>query len=110
MEGIKMEDKKIVGKETTSTTSCNLQPDGYWKVVSQIHDRVLYEGETEWIDEMVEAMSMDKDCETAIKTSMNSTLSYLLQNVYQNGFAGLVEYREYERKLNASKVESPQNS
>ena len=92
-------DKKIVGREYLSSTLCELGEDGYWKVKSETHDRVLYEGDTEWVDEMVDAIGIDRDCQSAIQTAMGSTLNYLTQNVYQNGFNGLVEYRAYQRQL-----------
>ncbi len=93
-------DKKIVGRHYYSSTNCMLAEDGYWKAVNEIHDRVLYEGETEWVEEKIEAMSFDSDIQTAIQTAMGSTLNYLVQNVYQQGFDGLVEYREFERAKN----------
>ncbi len=105
-----MDEKKVVGRKSSSVTVCNLQEDGYWKVVSEIVDDVLFEGDKDWTSEKVEAMAIDKDCSAAIRTSMNSTLGFILDNVYKNGFPGLVEYRAYERQLNASKTESIQNS
>jgi len=92
-------EKKIVGRIALSSTKCDLMEDGNWKAISEIWDKVLYEGETEWIEEKVDAMSIDNNAENAIQTSMGSTLNYLMQNVYNNGFRGLVEYREYERNL-----------
>jgi len=108
-----MEDRKIIGRESISGTFCELQEDGYWKVISEINDNVLYEyadGKTEWVKEKVDAKALDTDCQKAIQTAMNSTLGYLLDNVYKKGFSGLIELREYERRLNDSKVESPTNS
>jgi hypothetical protein len=96
-------EKKIIAREYISTTRCDLLEDGGWKAVNQVHDRVLREGETEWVDEMIEAMSMDTSVDDAIKTAMNSVLAYIVQNVYQNGFQSLVEYREYKRKLEEGK-------
>jgi hypothetical protein len=97
------QEKKIVGREYLSTTRCDLEEGGNWKAVNTIHDRVLYEGQTEWIDELVEAMSYDANCQQAIQTAMSSTLNYLIQNVYQNGFNGLVEYRAYQKQLEQRK-------
>lgn len=105
-----MDEKKVIGRKSASNTTCDLQEDGYWKVVSEIIDGVLYEGNEDWTTEKLEAMAIDKDCSAAIRTSMNSTLGFIIDNVYKNGFTGLVEYREYERQLNASKTESIQNS
>jgi hypothetical protein len=90
-------EKKIVGREFFSSTKCLLDDEDFWKATNLITDRVLYEGETEWVEETVDAMSIDKNCQSAIQTAMSSTLTYLAQNVYQNGFNGLVEFREYER-------------
>ncbi len=95
--------KKIIGRDYLSATKCTLESDGTWKAYSSITDRVLYEGETEWTEETVDAMSYDRDTQQAIQVAMSSTLQYLVQNVYQNGFNGLVEYRAYERKLKALK-------
>lgn len=92
-------DKKIVGRHYYSSTICSLESDDYWKAVNEIHDRVLYEGETEWVEEKLEAMSIDKDIQTAIQTAMGSTLNFLVQTVYASGFNGLVEYRQFERGL-----------
>jgi len=101
-------DKRIVGREYISSTKCHFEDDGTWKAINEIVDRVLYEGDTEWVEESVNAMSFDAACNTAIQTAMGSTLNYLLQNVYQNGFNGLVEYREYERSMkNDSQLQSP---
>jgi hypothetical protein len=91
--------EKIISREYISTTRCNLMDDGYWKATNEIADRVLYEGAEEWIDERVDAMAMDTNPKAAIKTSMESVLNYLVQNVYQNGFDGLIEYREFQNKL-----------
>jgi hypothetical protein len=73
--------------------------DGTWKAVSEIWDKVLYEDETEWHTAKVDAMAYDNDANSAIQTAMGSALNYLLQNVYQNGFKGLVEYEEYKKQL-----------
>jgi hypothetical protein len=97
------EEKKIIGRIALSSTKCDLQEDGMWKAVSEIWDKVLYEGETEWTEEMVTAMSFDNDSQSAIQTAMGGTLNYLLQNVYNNGFKGLIEYRDYERKLKSGR-------
>jgi hypothetical protein len=109
--------EKIISREYISTTRCNLMDDGYWKATNEIADRVLYEGAEEWIDERVDAMAMDTNPKAAIKTSMESVLNYLVQNVYQNGFDGLIEYREFQNKLAEKKggkvdpkVEGVQNS
>lgn len=96
-------DKKIVARENISSTKCVLQEDGSWKVTSTIYDKALLEGETEWIEETVEAMSFDSDVQRGVQTTMGSTLNYLTQTVYQNGFRGLIEYREYERSLDAAR-------
>lgn len=99
-------DSKIVAREYSSVTRCDLMEDGYWKAVTDTHDRVLYEGETEWRDEGVNAMAMDTNPQEAIKTAMNSVLSYIVQNVYQNGFSSLVEYRDYQKALEEKKAET----
>lgn len=96
-------DKEIIGREYLSSTRVDLDNDGTWKAVNEIHDRVLYRGETEWVDEVINAMSIDTDSQTAIQTAMSSTLNYLVQSVYQNGFKGLVEYRAYQRELDGAK-------
>jgi len=95
-------DKKIVAREYISTTRCDAKDGGWWEAYNKVTDRVLYEGENEFLEETVEAKAMDTDSQNAIQTAMNSTLSYLIQNVYQNGFKGLIEYREFQRKLEAS--------
>lgn len=97
------QDKKIVGRIYMSTTSTMLDEDGYWKAINSITDKVLYEGETEWVEEKIESMALDRDSTAAIQNSMNGSLSYLMQNVYQKGFNGLVEYRAFERRLNEPK-------
>lgn len=99
-------DKKVIAKEYVSTTRCDLMEDGYWKAVNDVHDRVLYEGEIEWVDEKVDAMSMDTDPAKAIQTAMSSSLNYIIQNVYQNGFSSLIDYREYQRALEQKKNEA----
>ncbi len=99
-------DKKVIAREYISTTKCDLMEDGYWKSVNEVADRVLYEGSDEWIDERVDAMAMDTDPKKAIKTAMESVLNYLLQNVYNNGFDGLIEFREYRKSLEEKKVEA----
>ncbi len=99
-------DKKVIAREYISTTRCDLMEDGYWKAVNEIADRVLFDGEEEWLDERVDAMSIDTDPKQAIKTSMQSVLNYLMQNVYQNGFEGLIEYREFQNKLAEKKEEA----
>lgn len=96
-------EKKIVGRESLSTTHCELEEDGTWKVLSEIGDAVLYDGESEWVSEKVDALVYNKDCQKAIEIAMNSTLGFLLDNVYKGGFKGLVEFREYERRLKEGK-------
>lgn len=92
-------DKKVISREHVSTTRCDLMEDGYWKAMTEVHDKILYEGETEWAVEMLNAMAMDTDPQEAIKVAMNSVLQYIIQNVYQNGFSSLVDYRRYQRDL-----------
>jgi hypothetical protein len=99
-------DKKIVSREYSSVTKCDLMDDGYWKAYTETKDAALYEGETEWVIEAVDAMSMDTDPSEAIKVAMNSVLQYIVTNVYQNGFKSLVEYREFERMAIAKKAEA----
>jgi len=101
-------DKKIVGRIALSSTKCELQEDGNWKAISEICDKVLYEGDTEWKEETVNAMSIDTDSQSAIQTAMGSTLNYLVQNVYNNGFNGLIEYREYQKQLEEGRKEKVQ--
>lgn len=103
-------DKSVISREYVSTTRCDLMEDGYWKAVNEVHDRVLYEEETEWVDEMVNAMSMDTNPEEAIKTAMNSVLQFIIQNVYQNGFASLVDYRNYQKSLEEKRTEAVSGS
>lgn len=97
-------EKKIVSREYISSTKCDLMEDGAWKAVNEVYDRVLYDGETEWVEEMVDAMAMDDRPDEAIKVAMNSVLAYIVQNVYQNGFTSLVEYRNYKRALEEKKA------
>lgn len=99
-------DKKVIAREYISTTKCDLMEDGYWKATNEVADRVLYEGESEWLDERVDAMSMDTDPKRAIKIAMESVLNYLTQNIYQNGFDGLIEYREFQNRLEEKKAEA----
>jgi hypothetical protein len=99
-------DSKIISREYVSTTRCDLMDDGYWKAVNTVHDRVLYEGDETWVDEAIECMSMDTDPTEAIKIAMNSVLQYLIQNVYQNGFSSLVEYRDFQKQLELKKAEA----
>ena len=99
-------DKKVIAREYISTTRCDLMEDGYWKATNEVADRVLFDGEDGWIDERVDAMAMDTNPKEAIKTSMESVLNYLMQNVYQNGFDGLIEYREFQNKLLEKKAEA----
>lgn len=98
-------EKKIVGRIALSNTKCDLQEDGTWKAVSEIWDKVKYEGNENWIEEKVDAMSYNDTPEEAIQTAMGSTLNYLMQTVYNNGFKGLVEYRDYQRLLEDKKKE-----
>lgn len=98
-------EKRVISRENISSTKCDLQEDGTWKIVSEIHDKALLEGETEWIDESVSSMTYDSDPQNGIQTVMGSNLNYLTQIVYQNGFRGLIEYREYERSLNKAREE-----
>lgn len=99
-------EKKVISREYSSVTKCDLMDDGYWKAYTETKDCVLYEGETEWVIEIVDAMSMDTDPSKAIQTAMNSVLQYIVQNVYQNGFKSLVEYRDYQRALESKKAEA----
>lgn len=95
-------DKKVIGRENTSSTVCELQEDGFWKVTQIVIERVLYEGKDEWVEERVETMSIDRNIEAAMQTALASSLNFLFQNVYDNGYKSLVEYREDERKLKAN--------
>jgi hypothetical protein len=96
-------EKKIIGREYLSSTKCDLQEDGTWKAYNAIVDKVLYEGDAEWTEEKIDAISFNDDAQLAIQTAMTSSLNFLLENVYQNGFKGLVEYRAYERSLKEDK-------
>jgi hypothetical protein len=99
-------DKKVISREYSSVTKCDLMDDSYWKAYTETKDAVLYEGETEWVMEIVDAMSMDTDPSKAIQTAMNSVLQYIVTNVYQNGFKSLVEFREFERTSASKKAEA----
>jgi hypothetical protein len=92
-------EQKVIAREYISNTRCDVQEDGTWKAFNEVKDRVLLEGATEWIEESVNAMAYDDAPEEAVKTAMNSVLAYIVQNVYQKGFRGLVDYRAYERQL-----------
>lgn len=89
----------IKAREFVSGTKCELDEDGYWKAVSTIVDKVLYKDATEWIEEKIESMSIDRDYNEAIKTAMGACVGFLSENIYAKGFSGLVEFREYERRL-----------
>lgn len=105
--------RKILAREYLSKTVCTLcnEPDGTtsWKATSEIHDKVLYDG-MDWIDEVVEAVVFSPDSQEAIQQAMTITLQYLVDNVYKNGFNGLVEYREYQKRLDDGKIKSNQDS
>lgn len=93
------EDRKVVGRKFSSTTVSELDDEGFWKVVATSTDSALYEGAEEWVTEQIESMSVDRNHAEAIQTAMSSVLSFLVENVYNKGFTGLVELREYERSL-----------
>lgn len=101
-----MEGKKVIAREYTSVTKSELQDDGYWKAYTETKDAALYEGETEWVVEVVDAMAIDAEPSKAIQTAMNSVLQYIVTNVYQNGFKSLVEYREFERAFKQKEAEA----
>ena len=92
-------DKKVISREFISSTLCELGEDDYWKTYSKIIEKALFEGDTEWVEESIDAVAYDSDVQRAIQTSMSSTLNFMLQTVYNNGFNSLLEYREYERNL-----------
>jgi hypothetical protein len=98
-------EKRKVAREFTTTTLCEIDSEGYWKSTSTMIDRARYEGDSEWVEEKLDAMSIDSDIQSAIQTSMASCLTYMNENVFKNGFTGLLEYREFQRSLeNASKA------
>jgi hypothetical protein len=99
-------DKNVISREYTSVTKCDRMDDGFWKAYTETKDAVLYEGETEWVVEIVDAMAMDSNPQKAIETAMNSVFNYIMQNVYQNGFKSLVDYREFQRSLESKKAEA----
>jgi len=96
---IELDDREILGRDFNSLTHSTKDEEGYWRVIVTISDRVLYAGSDSWIEENVEAMSVDKDFHNAVETAMKSSLGYIVENVYQKGFPGLVEFREFERKV-----------
>jgi hypothetical protein len=93
----------IIKREYISKTLSEKDEGTYWKVISTIYDRVLYEGREDWVEEKVEVMSYDTDLKSAVETSMTGALSYMIETVYKAGFDGLVEYREFERASKAAK-------
>jgi len=99
-----MEDK-IVARIYKSETSSVLQEDGYWKVVATTKDSAKYEGKEEWVEEVLEAMSIDTDYKKALETVTTSILSYIVDNIHNKGFTGLIEYREFERNFKKRKAE-----
>lgn len=103
-------EQKIISREYISITKCDLMDDGAWKATNTVYDRVLRDGETEWIEEKADAMAMDDKPDEAIKIAMNSVMRYLIENIYQNGFKSLVEYREYKRKFEEGKKASQNDS
>jgi|SRR5689334_13594371 len=104
-------EKKMVKSIVTSVTTCDLEPDGNWKAINKIIHSAVFEGETEWVTESVDAMSIDSSPQSAIQTAMGSTLNYMFETVYNKGFKDLIAYREYERKLESDrKTKSIQNS
>lgn len=106
---IELDDREILGRDFNSLTHSTRDVEGYWKVIVTISDRVLYAGSDSWIEENIEAMSVDKDFHNAVETAMKSSLGYIVENVYQKGFPGLVEFREFERKVKELSETSAQN-
>lgn len=106
---IELDDRDILGRDFVSLTHSTKDAEGFWKVVVTITDRVLYAGDENWIEESVEAMSMDKDFHQAVETAMRASLGYIVQNAYNKGFPGLIEYREFERKVKALSEASTEN-
>lgn len=99
-----MEQEKVVeARDYVSKTASVKEQDGFWKVVVTISDRVKYEGE-DWIEETVEAMSIDNIFSQAIQTAMASALGVIVDQVYNRGFAGLVESREYDRRVASGEI------
>lgn len=106
MDTIKpIEERDITGRQFTSHTDATLDEDGFWRAVVTITDKVQLD-RAEWIEEKVEALSIDKDFQNAVETAMKSSLGYIVENVYNKGFAGLVEYRIFERRLKEKDVSS----
>lgn len=101
-------EKVIEARDYISKTESSLDEDGYWKVVVTIIDRVKYKGSEEWVEEIVEAMSMDRVFAHAIQVAMSSALGVIVDEVYNKDFQGLVEAREAKRLeeagTNASEV------
>ncbi len=108
---IELDDRDILGRDFNSLTHSTKDEEGYWRVIVTITDKVLYKGNDSWIEENVEAMSVDKDFHNAVETAMKSSLGYIVENVYNKGFPGLVEFREFERKVKelseANKIQTP---
>jgi hypothetical protein len=98
---IELDDREILGRDFNSLTHSVKDEEGYWRVIVTITDKVLYAGSDSWIVENVEAMSVDKDFHNAVETAMRSSLGFIVEHVYQKGFPGLVEFREFERKVKA---------
>lgn len=110
---VELDDRDILGRDFNSLTHSTKDEEGYWKVIVTISDKVLYAGSDSWIEEKVEAMSVDKDFHSAVETAMKSSLGYIVENIYQKGFPGLVEFREFERKvkeLSETSVKNIQNT
>ena len=105
-------EKTILAREFVSSTLCELDTDGYWKVTATIYDKAKFSDKpTEWIEEKVESSAIDKDYKNGIQVALSSCLGYLNDSVYANGFMGLLEFREFERNLkDASKAKDIQNT
>lgn len=99
-------DVDYVAVEYINTTVAEKTADNTWEVVSTVKERQkLPNGE--WVEEQSSAMCIDYDLRNAIEVATKSVLSFIIQEVYKNGYNGLIDYfankrNEEDKKKNGS--------
>lgn len=91
--------KKVVFSTVTSSERLD---DGTWKAITVTTERHEMDDGTVK-EEKVDAMCIDDDIARAVSTSSRSALSFILENVYKNGFEGLIDYHEFQRSKEENK-------
>jgi hypothetical protein len=91
---------KYKGRVFAQETKGVCADDGFWTVTVTMREQVTWEnGEVQ--EEVINAMSMDKNFDDAHKTALRASLQELQDLVYARGFESLIEGREYQRSIEA---------